>query len=546
VSAVDYAEGADAIYGEAAHKLSRSTRRLLEALFDVPFYLKTYPDVRQSGIDPIDHYLKCGWREGRDPSSGFSTIGYLDQNPDVRVAGLCPLFHYVNWGIIEGRVPRPARQSSLELVRQVINSAAPLRERVKHWQLSQPPQPLEPVALCGEFAAVATIGPVGVVVAISHDDYATIPGGVQNVIAEEEHAFVDKGWAFVHICPAQPLPVLAEPVPESDALIWVRLNRKRLGAFTVLALTQALESADFGIGRRLLVLHHLMGFAPEHAARIAEALRPEETVAWVHDFFTLCPSYALLRNNVAFCGGPSPEAQACAICAYGGSERKRHVDRMALLFERLKPTVLAPSVTALNFWTQRGRLSYRSARAAPHGILTMASLSPPLGGVEKECLRVGFVGFPMYHKGWHVFQQLALEHDGDDRYTFFHVGSTRAPEYLNTTFIEVPMDRKRPDLMIDIVAANEIDVVINWSLCYETFSFTAHEAIAGGAFVLAPKAAGNIVPAITNAAQGVGLDSEQELFDLFDSGDVFEIVQGRRRGTFVRRPATAYYLETTR
>jgi hypothetical protein len=548
VSAADHTEGIEALRAEGTGRLSRSTRRLLEALFDVPFYLRTYPDVRDSGVDPIRHYLDRGWREGRDPSSTFSTVGYLDQNPDVRAAGLCPLFHYVSWGITEGRVPRPAavqtaRQSSLELARQVINSAASSRDRVKPWQVPQPLQPLEPAALKEALAACATDKHVGIVFVLSHDDYASIPGGVQNVIAAEERAFIDKGWAYLHICPAQPLPVLADPMPESDAFVWLRLNGQRLGAVTVLELAQALNGAVFGDGRRLMVLHHLMGFAPEHVARIADVFTPDETIAWIHDFFTLCPSYALLRNNVVFCGGPSPESQACTICAYGGAERKRHVERVRRLFERLKPTVMAPSVTALRFWTRRGQLSCRNARAAPLGALAMDSVSPPARRHQEGHLRVGFVGFPMYHKGWHVFQQLARQHDGDTRYAFFHLGSTRAPEYVNTAFVDVTMDRKQ-DFMVDAVADNEIDVVVNWSLCYETFSFTAHEAIAGGAFVLAPIAAGNIVPAITQAEQGLGLESEQELFDLFASGDVLELAQHRRRGMFIRRPGTAYYIET--
>lgn len=548
MSAVDYTEGAEALRAEGAGRLPRSTRRLLEALFDVPFYLRTYPDVRQSGVDPIGHYLDRGWREGRDPSSRFSTIGYLDQNPDVRAAGLCPLFHYVTWGITEGRVPRPAavqtaRQSSLDVARQVINSAVSLRDRIKPWQLSQPSQPLETAELCEALAACATAKHPGVVVVLSHDDYATIPGGVQNVIADEERAFIDKGWAYLHICPAQPLPVLAERMPESDAFVWVRLNGKRLGAATLAAFAQALEQADFSNSRRLLVLHHLMGFAPEHVAPLGAAFAPEETVAWIHDFFTLCPSYALLRNNVVFCGGPSPDSQACAICTYGGSERKDHLARMRRLFEQINPTVLVPSDTALKFWSRHGQLACRSARAAPHGTLSMATALPPTRRGQEDHLRVGYVGFPMYHKGWHIFQQLALQHDGDHRYSFYHLGSTRASEYRNTAFIDVTMDRGRQDFMVDAVADNEIDVVVNWSLCYETFSFTAHEAIAGGAFVLAPKTAGNIVPAITQVEQGLGLESEQELFDLFASGDLFEAAQGRRRGTFIRRPATAYYLE---
>src|SRR5262249_21771069 len=131
------------------------------------------------------------------------------------------------------------------------------------------------------------------------------------------------------------------------------------------------------------------------------------------------------------------------------------------------------------------------------------------------------------------------------RYAFFHLGTVPAAEPSNIAFIAIMMDPERRDAMIDAVVTNGIDVVINWALCYETFSFSAHEAIAGGAFVLAPTWAGNIAPAITRAQQGLGLDSEQELFDLFASGKIFEVVRRRCYGELVRRPASAPYLEGT-
>ena len=51
--------------------------------FDPSYYLASYPDVRLLGLDPLRHYLDRGWKEGRDPSAGFSTSGYLAANPDV-------------------------------------------------------------------------------------------------------------------------------------------------------------------------------------------------------------------------------------------------------------------------------------------------------------------------------------------------------------------------------------------------------------------------------------------------------------------------------
>ena len=72
--------------------------------FDKLWYLKTYPDVKREKIDPIEHYMKFGWKEGRNPGPKFSTQNYLDLNADVKKANINPLVHYERHGKKEGRL----------------------------------------------------------------------------------------------------------------------------------------------------------------------------------------------------------------------------------------------------------------------------------------------------------------------------------------------------------------------------------------------------------------------------------------------------------
>jgi hypothetical protein len=71
--------------------------------FDVEWYLARYPDVKKSGVDPIQHYYFSGVFEGRNPSAGFNTLQYLLAHPDVAKAGINPLLHYVRVGKRENR-----------------------------------------------------------------------------------------------------------------------------------------------------------------------------------------------------------------------------------------------------------------------------------------------------------------------------------------------------------------------------------------------------------------------------------------------------------
>ena len=70
-------------------------------LFDVGYYLRVYPDVRQSGVDPTLHYIYKGFKEGRKPNPTFDGDHYLRKNRDVKDSNLNPLVYYSLYGINE-------------------------------------------------------------------------------------------------------------------------------------------------------------------------------------------------------------------------------------------------------------------------------------------------------------------------------------------------------------------------------------------------------------------------------------------------------------
>lgn len=72
-------------------------------LFDRHYYLSAYPDVRKSDNDPLWHFIRHGWKEGRNPSKNFDVDFYLENNPDVKLSGVNPLIHYIRHGKREGR-----------------------------------------------------------------------------------------------------------------------------------------------------------------------------------------------------------------------------------------------------------------------------------------------------------------------------------------------------------------------------------------------------------------------------------------------------------
>lgn len=135
-------------------RFPRRLRRFLRArairasgLLERDWYLRRYPDVRESRANPEVHYLEHGADEGRDPNRLFDTKWYLEKNPDVRAAGANPLVHYLRHGAAEGRDPGPRFDSAryLELNPDVRRAGVnPLAHYLRHGAQSRYPPSLAP------------------------------------------------------------------------------------------------------------------------------------------------------------------------------------------------------------------------------------------------------------------------------------------------------------------------------------------------------------------------------------------------------------------
>jgi hypothetical protein len=268
----------------------------------------------------------------------------------------------------------------------------------------------------------------------------------------------------------------------------------------------------------------MFGFAVEAIRRLAEACTGNRPIVWVHDFFTLCPNPFLLRNDVTFCNAPLPESGACLVCCYG-AERQRHLTELSALFEELQPFILSPSEAALDFWNSRGSLAHVGSQVTPHAFLTLKQSGARTSGKPDAPLRVAHLGAASVHKGWPVFEGLMERHANDPRYQFVRLGLGQA-DLPGLTEAPVEVTAANRNAMVDALRGHEIDVVVNWSKCYETFSFTALEAVAGGAYVLAREGAGNVWPAIAGTGRGRAVRTETELRALFITGEIRELAKG--------------------
>lgn len=196
------------------------------------------------------------------------------------------------------------------------------------------------------------------------------------------------------------------------------------------------------------------------------------------------------------------------ICVYGQA-RQHHLARMQELFEALDIHVLSPSKVALEYWESRTALSPKSSRVHPHLRLRRrkaAYVAEP----TREC-RIAYVGLPAPHKGWSVFQQVQSELSGDDRYTFWHFSSEDTG--LGVHHVPIHCSADHPEATAEALRAHQIDVLIHWATCRETFSLSTHEAVAAGAFVVTNDGSGNVAAVVRRQKAGVVFADEAALLD---------------------------------
>lgn len=80
---------------------------LTSEYFDVDWYLRIYTDVAESQMNPAEHYLLYGAKEGRLPGPLFDGNWYLQHYPDVAAVDANPLLHFIMYGQQEGRSSSP-------------------------------------------------------------------------------------------------------------------------------------------------------------------------------------------------------------------------------------------------------------------------------------------------------------------------------------------------------------------------------------------------------------------------------------------------------
>ena len=494
----------------------RTDREIAAGAFDANFYLRCNPDVAENGGDPLDHFMAFGWREGRDPTADFSVRAYLAAFPEVAASGVDPFVHYLTSGRRKAWLADPPLGFRHEVIEQLI----PLEDRIA--RVTRDPVRTGDRRALSAALATSRDGLRRLHLSFSHDDFTAHVGGLQLAVRREADALVRLGRDHLHLHPAQPWPVVrtdADPAPLG--LVW---NGRALGAFDAADVAEVLAGMGEGEARGFAI-HSLLGHSAAETVAIVTAAGLRAGTFWLHDFASVCAGFHLLRNDVEDCAAPPPDSAACGICLYG-PWRARHTSEHARLFEALDLTVAAPSQVTLDLWTQASGLRAVGTTVLPHARLTATGPAP--FSTQARPFRIAFAGLPIPHKGWPIFRTLANAFADDARYEFLHLGMRRDAG-VAAAFQEVSVVAGGPLAMRDALAAAQADVVLLWSICRETFSFVAHEAVAAGCAIVTGRDSGNIAAFVDETGHGLVLTDEDALRRAFETGEITGLARAQRR-----------------
>jgi hypothetical protein len=508
-------------------------RELVSESFDEAFYKAMYGAQLEDGESPLLHFMEKGWRLGFDPNCDFSVSHYLSSYPDLAEAGINPFVHYLRTGRQEGRQPVPSVGVEVDALRR----QEALEETVAMWRRSEPLRTISARAMILRIdEALEAGGHSAVALSFSHDDYTRHVGGVQLCIAKEASAFTARDTLYVHVSPWQPLPVLAAKSSAERLPLRIVCAGREFGnilGVDLVALAEHLRTRLPSSGR-FLTVHALHGHSPELIAAAQVALQPSDALFWLHDYFSLCTGYNLLRNGVRFCGAPARNSGACGICVYGKT-RSDHVDRIVDLIQSAQYRLVSPSSFTARLWQSLHPIgSHAEVVVHPHCRIVEDGkrMQPWFPGDDASSdvqppIKIAFLGHPAMHKGWHVFERVVRRFAADDRYRFLHLG-TRSQASLPIEFHEVKAGPDSPDAMIHALEDMGVDVALQWSIWPETFGITARECTAAGALVLAAASSGAVADFVTEADAGLVLSDEQQLISFLEGKELSEKILERR------------------
>jgi len=348
-----------------------------------------------------------------------------------------------------------------------------------------------------------------VVVAVSHTNYLReTTGGVEKLIKIEENFCKDNIGHYVQIFPLKSYGV-DEGKIEWNQLVGVNVDNAFVGYFTIKQLSLYFERLR-KIGQidvLAILFHHLLGFFLKALSILEASLQPRQSYIYIHDFYTICPQYNLLKNKVEYCGSQPFGSETCEDCSYNDA-RKKMASEMKDFIYRFRGRFVFPAESTKKIWLSVYKGLEKNCLVVPHQKVLLKqsdSLDMSTGKIK-----IGYIGAQAFHKGYPQWKEIVNKYK--ENYEFYHLGSLQE-RLSGVTFIPVSVLKQGDEKMVETMRDQKIDIAFLWSIWPETYSFTFFESLTAGCFILTNVNSGNIAAQIKQYNCGKSFDELTGLSD---------------------------------
>lgn len=261
-------------------------------------------------------------------------------------------------------------------------------------------------------------------------------------------------------------------------------------------------------------VHHLLHVNMEQLEKILNVF-VAPIKFYLHDYYTICLQYNLLKDNGVYCGKGAVSQKKCAGCKYYLKSRE-HYAKIKKILNKYgnRMHFIAPSKVTKEIWSSVYPEYEASTTVIYHQSLVGRYYENCEIIPDEEPIKIAYVGDQGINKGWQQWENAirkAYELGCNEKY--YHFGRTNDKiRYVEK--IPVFFTSDNINAMVEALRADNIDVVVLWSICPETYSYTYYESTAANTFIITNKYSGNIAAMVLERNNGIVLDSEAELIEL--------------------------------
>lgn len=351
------------------------------------------------------------------------------------------------------------------------------------------------------------------VLSISCNNYLLKNGGLPKYIEEQQNALRSLDIGYIQIAPIRKFLVMDKKNVLHD-LYTIVVNGDYQGIFTekqvldLLQMKQREEEKLIGI-----FIHHCRGINLNFLDFLLQWIPEIPVFFYIHDYYSICPNFLMLKNDIIFCGKEKRTEEKCHDCSYYTSGIKEN-NSVGMFLEKYCNRIIpvSPSNIAKEIWLNTYNQYRDKIKVVPHLIWNDYYKENMHFSTEK--IKIAYVGSARGHKGWNVWKNLYEIFDKNQNAYELYTFGQNTPKCVNTTQVKVSVTINEKEAMQAWLRKLNIDCVILWSNWPETYSYTYFESYAANTFILTCEDSGNIAYMVKKVGNGLVFKDEKQLQEL--------------------------------